>query len=134
MQCTIVCAWCHVQRGRVLSFGEGDKFQLGHGDGLSRTTPRVVAGVTEPVHRIAAGCVPGLVSAHPCTASGIYVMTVIHVPHRFTHAVAVGRTGGAWAWGSNKSGECGTGVVSEHVAVRRMAGSCRRVGATTDLR
>lgn len=122
---------CYAQGGRVLSFGDGDKFQLGHGDGLPRTTPRVVAGLTDRVHIITAGCVLHVLLCraavrcmlHHDSASACVMRPPPSSPAapdcpRATHAVAVGRTGGAWAWGSNKSGECGTGSVSDHVAVR----------------
>lgn len=68
--------------GSVISFGDNSRGQLGHSPGLASSSTPLEALVPEEVVAVAAGD---------------------------WHALALGASGGVWAWGCNRSGQCGLG-------------------------
>lgn len=71
--------------GAVLTFGDNARGQLGHSPGAASVPTPAEALVPEEVVAVAAGD---------------------------AHTLALGASGGVWAWGSNGAGQCGLGPAS----------------------
>lgn len=82
--------------GKLYMWGSAACAQLAARDKIPSFTPKLIAGVPEPVSQVALGN---------------------------QHAVALTRSGKVYAWGNNEFGQLGVGVASEESAYPRLVGA-----------